>query len=286
MFLSTQQSGVLLPKVRFALRGVRMSRRVVLDFALSLQLLIASAVVAQNPPSSDPQAVAFAAQSTQALTGGTSIRDVTLTGNVTWTAGSDTEAGTATLLAFGAGESRMDLALSGGTRTEIRDASTGIPQGEWFAPGDASGLFASQNCWTDAVWFFPVLGSLAAGPNIILAYIGQENRNGETVQHIRTYVYQPVAYPASPTPEQLSTMDFYLDAVTLLPLTVTYNAHPDNDATTNISVEIDFSNYQPISGVNVPMRIQKYIQGTLTIELMLSSAAFNTGLPITNFTIS
>ena len=238
--------------------------------------------LAQGPPASDPQAVALAGQSIAAITGGATISDVTLTGNVTWN-GSDT--GTATLSALGTGESRMDLALTSGTRSEIRDVQTGVQQGQWFAPNNASGYFASHNCWTDTVWFFPALGSLAAGPNVVLSYIGQESRNGGTVQRIQSYVYQSVWFP-DPSPQQLSIMDFYLDATSFLPVAVTFNVHPDNDATTNLLVEIDFSNYQTTNGVAVPMHIQRYLQGNLLVDVVVSGASFNTGLTLSVFTIN
>jgi hypothetical protein len=234
---------------------------------------------------SDPQALVYAAQSIAAMTGSTAISDVTLTGTVTWNAGADT--GTATLRALGTGESRMDLVLTSGTRTEIRDAQTGTPLGQWFAPNNSSGYFASQNCWTDTAWFFPVLGSLTASPGVVLSYIGQEVRNGESVQHIQSYVYQPnSASLPSPSPQQLSTMDFYLDATTLLPSAITFNAHPDNNANTNLLIEIDFSNYQTIGGVVVPMQIQKYQQGNPLVALVLTGASFNTGLSLSIFTIN
>jgi hypothetical protein len=245
--------------------------------------LLCTAAHAQNPPASDPQALSYAAQSIAATVGSINISDVTLTGSVTWN-GSDT--GTATLRALGTGESRMDLALTSGSRTEVRDAQTGAQLGQWFAPNNASGNYASQNCWTDAVWFFPVLGSLAAGPNIVLSYIGPETRNGENVQHIQSYVYQPNLSGLTPSPQQLSTMDFYLDATTLLPAAVTFNAHPDNDATTNLLVEVDFSNYQAIGGVVVPMRIQRYQQGNLMVDVVVTGASFNTGLSLLIFAVN
>jgi hypothetical protein len=237
---------------------------------------------AQNPPPSDPQAVAFAAQSISAIAGGVSITDVTLSGNVTWN-GSDT--GSATLKALGTGESRMDLALTSGTHTEIRDAQTGVSLGQWTNPDNAAGNFADHNCRTDAVWFFPILGSLQAGPNTVLSYMGPENRNGAAVQHIESYVYQAGQFP-SPSPQQLSTMDFYLDATSLLPVAVTFNAHPDNDANTNLPVEVDFSNYEIVNGVGVPMHIQKYQSGTLMVDLLVTGASFNSGPPLSIFAIN
>ena len=250
--------------------------------ACVLVVFIPTTVFAQGQPPSDPQALAFAAQSIAALTGGASINDVTLTGTVTW-AGTDT--GEATLRGLGTNESRMDLALTKGTRTEIRDAQTGPWLGQWIAPNNLSGRFASHNCWTDAVWFFPALGSLAAGPNIVLSYIGQGTWKGTSVQHIQSYFYLSGQSP-SPTAKKLSTMDFYLDASTLLPVAVTFNAHPDNNASANLFVEIDLSSYQSVNGVLVPMHIQKYQQGSLLVDAVVTQASLNTGLSLSIFSIN
>jgi hypothetical protein len=252
--------------------------------ACLFSVLAAPSMFGQNPPTSNPQAAAYAAQSIAAVTGGAAIGDVTLTGSVTWN-GSRT--GTATLRALGTGESRIDLALTSGTRTEIRDAQTGVPLGEWIAPSNATGLFATQNCATDAVWFFPVLGSLAAGPSAVLSYIGQTTWNDTNVQHIQSYVYQASPTPGlNPSLQQLSTMDFYLDATSFLPVAVTYNVHPDNNSGVNLLVEIDFSNYQKINGMMVPMHIQKSQQGNVMVDVVVSSASFNTGLELSLFTIN
>lgn len=254
-------------------------------FVVSLASIFAtSPLYTQNSPASDPQASSFAAQSIAALTGGMPISDVTLTGTVTW---NGTNTGNATLRALGTAESRMDIVFSSGTRTEIRDAQTGVAIGQWTNPNGNTGAVAFQNCQTDAVWFFPALGSLTAGNNVVLAYIGQETRNGEAVQHIQSSVYDP-NWPSGviPTDQQLSTMDFYLDATTLLPVAITFNAHPDNSSTTNLLVEIDFSNYQSVSGSSVPMQIQKYLQGNLLSEMTISNVLLNSGLPLSTFAIN
>ncbi len=251
-----------------------------------LVVLFGTASSFSQVPVSDPQAVSFAAQSIAALTGGTAINDVTLTGTVTWSGGTDPEMGSATLLASGTTESRTNFVLPSGTRTEIRDASAGTAQGEWIAQTGTSGIFASQNCATDAVWFFPVLGSLAAGPGVVLSYVGQETRNGQIVQHIQSYIYQPNPPPVTPSLQQLSAIDFYLDSGTHLPVAIVFNTHPDNTASTNLSVEVDFSNYQVLNGILVPTHIQRFSQGSLLADIAISSAAFNTGIPISNFTIN
>jgi len=235
---------------------------------------------------SDPQALALALRALAALWGNQVIHDVTLTGNVTWVSG-NSETGTAALEALGTNESRIDLALPDGTRTEIRDASAGFAQGKWINPDGKSGMFAAHNAMTDAVWFFPALGSLTGGPNIVLSYVGPETRNGQSVQHLRSCHYQTPS-PNTPdlTEQQLSTMDFYLDAASSLPVAVVFNQHPDDNARVNIPIEVDYSNYQPISGVLVPMHIQKSMNGAPLLDVTLTGVVFNSGLALSEFSVN
>jgi hypothetical protein len=150
---------------------------------LFLFLLLASFALAQKPPVSDPQALALAAQSIAALTSGNAVLDVTLSGNATWIVGSDKEAGSTTLLAKGTGESRVDLNLSGGTRSEVRNDSSGYPQGQFVGADGTVQSWALHNCWINASWFFPALSILApiSDPAVILTYVGEESRNGAPV---------------------------------------------------------------------------------------------------------
>lgn len=220
-----------------------------------------------------------------AILGGKQILDVTLSGRVTWTVGMESETGTVTLWALSTGQSRVDLALSSGSRREIRDSATETDRGSWRNPAGRTELSSPPNCLTDPVWFFPALGSLSARPNVVLSYVGRETRNGSTVQHIRSHVCMP-SLPTLRSPiQQLSRMDFYLDCATHLPVATVCNTHPDNAADSNVAVEIDFGNYQQIDGVQVPTSIQRFVQGTLLADISLDTASFNTGLSLSTFAI-
>ncbi len=254
----------------------------------SLCLLVAFFASAQNLPQSDPQALTLAAQSLRALTGGTAIADVTLVGNVTSIAGSDMETGTGAFLAKGTGESRVDLTLSGGKRSDIRNSSNGFfPQGAWITNGGTSTAYAQHNCWTDTGWFFPALTSLSASdPSIVLSYVGLENRSGLSVQHLRAYRYvSSQRTEVTAQTQQLSTMDFYLDSVSLLPLAIGFKVHPDDDMDTDIRTEVRFANYRAVNGVLVPFHIQRLVNDGLVLDVIITSAAVNSGLPDSNFTI-
>lgn len=256
---------------------------------LSAFIALPSLVVAQNQPASDPTALSFAAQSVSAMVGNATITDVTLTGNVnTWMVGSTADSGIVTLKISGYGESRIDMQLTtNGLWSLIRDASTGIQQGEWISRGTGT-LYSQTNCLTDAAWFYPLNSAMAVAPNnsVVLSYIGVETLGGVQVQHLRSYNYQPNLDPDSEAQLQsASTIDYYLDASTLLPVTEQFNTFADTNPSIVIPVQVWYLNYQKVSGVNGPQEIQEYVNGTLQFDATITSVSFNTGIPLSVFTV-
>jgi hypothetical protein len=249
--------------------------------------LILSSVfaVAQTAPqtTSDALAISLAQKSVLALTGGNPVSDITLNANLTSIVGADYETGTATFHAKGTSESRVDLNLSTGTRSDVRSVTNGVPSGSWQSNAATSAAYANHNCWSDAVWFFPALSSLTetANPNFIFKYIGQEQHGSVNTQHIR--VYQSSSQN-SPIPT-LSTMDFYLDAVSSLPVALGFSAHPDDTMGTNLPVEINFANYRPVNGIQVAFHFQKSFNGLVVLDATVTNASFNSGLADTLFTL-
>jgi len=73
----------------------------------------------------------------------------------------------------------------------------------------------------------------------------------------------------------LSTSHLYLDPVTYLPSAFSFNTHPDDNSGTDIPVHVVFSNYQQVNGVAIPYRIQRYINGTLNLDLTVTQASVN-----------
>jgi hypothetical protein len=251
-------------------------------FVVSLILLLSLVSFAQNLPKSDPQAVLFASQAILALTHGSSISDVRLTADVTWVADKP-ESGTGILMSKGTSESRLDLELSsGGIRTEIRNNLHG-PAGKWTNPDGKSGKYAFHNCLTDAAWFFPAFSSLArtVDSHFVFAYFGEEIWNDVSAKHVRVSQVER----AFKDRQRLSTMDFYLDPTTLLPLGVAFKTHPDNDMNAEIATEVRFSDYQLVSGVEVPFRIERVQNGAVLLDAKVSEVSFNTGLSNDSFVI-
>jgi hypothetical protein len=233
-----------------------------------------------QPPASDAQAISLAQQAIEAMTHGVTVKDVTLTGTATLPSGSAPHNGKVTLTASGSAKSRLDIVLPEGTRTEVRNSSTGMPQGKWTSPDRSSGMFATQNCWTDPVWFFPALSSLSTSdPSVIFHYVGSETRGEFSVQHIQVYRSVTGVDPAIASEiQRLSITDFFLESKSALPIEVDFNVHPDDESGTNISMVVIFSAYQTISGVQLPTRILQYVNNSPVIDMTVASASVNAGV--------
>jgi hypothetical protein len=215
------------------------------------------------------------------------ISDVTLTGSVHRIAGSDDETGTATLKALSTGSARADFSLSSGPSSELQNVSAAQPSGNWSGPDGVAHPIPFHNLLSEPAWFFPTLAisrRLSAG--YVVTDLGPETRNGREVEHISVSQNPPSQFPAGPLSFQhLTQLDFYLDSVTFLPDAITFNIHPDNNALLDIPVEIDFSDYRPVSGVQIPFHIQKFLNNSLLLDFQVQSAAINSGLSASEFAI-
>jgi hypothetical protein len=219
-----------------------------------------------------------------ALTNGETVSDATLNASVTSTISADYDTGHATFYAKGITESRVDLNMNAtGTRSDVRNVAMRAPGGAWETNGGTPLHFAPHNCFTDAAWFFPTLSSLSqtANPNFVFSYIAEEQHGGVNAQHIRVYQWSAEGAPSA----RLSTMDFYLDAVSFLPIAIGFVSHPDNNMGTNLPSEIEFANYRSVNGVRVPFHFQKIFGGGVVLDVIVTSASFNTGLSDTLFTL-
>lgn len=248
---------------------------------VSLVTLLVVSSSAQTTPVSDPQALSLAQKSVAAMIGNSSLVDVQLQGNVVSIFGADSETGRGTFQAKGTGESRVDLNLNKQVRSDVRSVASGVPVGSWKRDAASSKSYSNHNCWTDAAWFFPALSALSqtANPNFIFSYLGQQKRGAVTAEHLRVY-----QQGLGPIP-QLSTMDFYLDTVSLLPLAVAFKQHPDNDLLTDIPVEVNFASYQPINGVQVPFHFQRMFNGGVVLDVTVTNAVLNTGVSDSVFSL-
>ena len=268
----------------------------VVPVSLPAQGSSSSSTTSVAPGTSDPQAVALVQRALAALTGGVAVADVTLNGTARSIAGSDDESGTATLTALAAGDSKVSLNLTSGPRSEIRNpastSSSGVAVGTWSGPDGTLHPMAEHNLMTDPTWFFPAftLANLMSSQNYELNYVGLETHDSQAVVHISASQQFPA--PANTPsqiavlPQHLSQMDLYVDPTSLLPVALAFNTHPDTNALVDIAIEIRFSGYQTVSGVEVPLHVQQYINNGLSLDLQFSSTILNSGLSISAFALN
>jgi hypothetical protein len=251
---------------------------------LFCSLVARQAIAAPQAVVRDPQALTLISSSLKALTGQAAVNDATLQATASYVAGSDQESGAATLTALGNQESLVQLNLSSGSRQEIRNG----PAGAWSGPDGTAHSMAIHNCWTDGSWFLPTLTleAVLADPQLAVAYLGPDASKGRPLLHLQVARALP-GQSASVTALilRLSAMDIYFDPQSFLPVVLDFNTHPDSDAGTNLPVEIQFGNFQNTSGALVPFHIQKYLQGTLTLDLVVTKVAINSGVPQSEFAI-
>ena len=240
----------------------------------------ASSSIAQSPANSGALATTLVRQAISAMTSGTATSDVVINANITSANGDDADTGTATFRAKGFVESRVDLNLSSGTRTETRAAAG---SGAWKVNDGNATTAAGQNCQTDAAWFFPALSSLAqvSNPNFVFTYIDDEEHGGVNTHHIR--VYQTSTAVDSALFERMTTEEIYLDVQSGLPVAVAFKIHPDSDLLTDLDTEVRFGNYQKVSGVLVPYSIQRVVNGGVVLDAAVTSAVVNGGVPDSEF---
>jgi hypothetical protein len=239
-------------------------------------------------PASSSQATTLLTQSAAALTGSVAVSDVTLSGTVERIAGSDHETGTAVLKSIASGASSVSLSLPSGPRSEVVAFSNDCMAGIWSGSDGVAHPASNHNLMTDSSWFFPALtvGRMISTGKYVLTYVGHETQNAEAVEHLTVYQPSTVSLPAGiATFSHLTQMDLYLDSTTLLPAILAFNIHPDNNAGLDIPVQILFSNYLPVNGVQIPFHVQKFINHSLALDLQFTSATLNSGLTSSSFSL-
>jgi len=264
---------------------MRVALAAVLAVILSISILLPAA--AQRTASTSAQAVQLLQSALKALAPNAATTDVTLSGSAHYIAGSDDETGTATLEAIAAGASRVDLSLPSGPRSEVRNLAGDPPKGVWSGTDGVAHSIAGHNLFAEPSWFSPALAITRelSSSGYIASYVGAETLDSQDVQHISLS-----RQPADPSADSLlishlTQVELYLDSSTLLPVAMTFNIHPDDNAFLDIPIEVRFSDYRSVNGAQVPFHVQKFLNNGLVLDLQFQNAAINSGLSPTEFAV-
>jgi hypothetical protein len=249
-------------------------------FALVLisSVLVALPLGAQQAVPRDAIAISLLQKSAAAMAS-VAPTDSSATGNIDIVEGSTNESGTIQILTLGTNQTAESLTLPDSQRSVI------------YSKGDAREVVGTQSTnpvleliVTDQCADFPLpllLGALN-NPDEAFQYVGQETLNGVSVQHIKVWN----SFSSKPRLQKLasfSVRDVWLDAASSLPVKIAYKRQAGGGAVPSIPVEISFSNYTNVNGVQYPFQINKSFNGTPWQTITIQNVSFNTGLTATQF---
>lgn len=260
--------------------------RLFVSLALSFILLQSTLAALRQSAVSSSQASTVLQNSLAAILGNSSVSDVTITGTARRIAGTDDETGSVTFQAVGA-SSKIALNLPSGARIETRSNTSSTLTGSWSGPDGVSHPLAFHNLAVDS-GLFPLftLSAITSSKNSVLSLVGQEIRNGQSVIHLSALQQFPsLSGDSAALMQGLSQLDIFLDASTNLPVSLSFKTHPDDNALLDIPIEIQFSDYRLVSGVQVPFHVQKLLNNVLVLDLAFQNVAFNSGISANTFSI-
>ena len=230
---------------------------------------VAQAAGSSNTPVILPQIA-------QAFSQGKTVNSVVLSAAAEWIAGSDDETGSATLTASADGSFSVQLQLPKGSRVDSQTSFSSGQSCTWTNAAGVEHAMPLHNCAGTMAWFLPSVAFLGGQqPSEVMTTITQTANSPfvDVLQQQQPQISTSASLTALLT--HLSISHLYLDPVTFLPSALSFNTHPDDNSGTDIPVHVVFTNYQQVNGVMIPYRIQRYVNGSLNLDLIVTQAAVN-----------
>jgi hypothetical protein len=239
--------------------------------------VLTKTVLAQGATQATPPAIVGLAAT--AFSGGRVIHTAQLIGNATWYAGGSTDSGSVTLTGASAGSSKMQLSLSSlGQKSESQSGVGESASCSWEGNDGVSHVVG--NCWRSVLWFLPLFSLqpslMPSNLQIVDLGIGTVGSSTATYRHVKSQFIEagaPDAVSAEFTAQ--SAADLGLDSRTHLPATLVYSQHPDHGPPLSIQFEIQYSDYRSVDGVQIPFHIQRLVNGSLQLDIVVQSAQIN-----------
>lgn len=278
LFFGVAEGGSRAPLDRWSKASVRILAIFCVCAGIAFAQQSSSAPVAQQSSSVPLSALT---SSLSGLTGGTTLHDLSLQGTGTSNLAAKSETGSISILCSVNGYGQLQFQTPNAPRTETYQLTNGTARGSWTGSDGTQHTVANHNLLTGEQWFCPavLLSRLVKATNTSLQFVGIESRNGQSLEHFlvtRSISGLPLS-KQSALLTHLTELNIFLDVQTLHPAILAFNAHPDNNASIDIPIEIRFENYIQSAGIWYPSRIEKHINNSLVLGLDVQSAAFNKG---------
>ncbi len=235
-------------------------------------------LIACLPLSAQTNAGAALAELQHVMFGNLPIQKIVLSGQVVWTVGSSQDSGQVSLTADVTGNVVSDFILAkSGEHKDVVEAGP-LSACTLSVPGQSTHTANGLSCWRPTAWFYPAISlqptSLLSGIGIV--DLGTGEVGSGTYRHLQSQLVLS-ALESSLTMRLMtdSTTDIGLDPSSFLPAVLRYSVHPDDGSAALIPIEIHFSNYQQVNGVQVPYLIEKYVNGALLASITVTSTQIN-----------
>lgn len=229
-------------------------------------------------PQRDATALTLLQQSVAAMAT-TMPSDSTATGSVTIVEGSLNESGTVSIQTKGTSETSETINLPDGSRSIVYSNQDAKEINGPQSVNSPLELMVVDQC---ADFPLPLLSAFLTNADESLRYVGQETVNGTSVQHIQVWN----SFASQPRMRKLSALsgrDIWLDSTSSLPVKIAWLRQPGEGAVHVTRMEIVFSNYTNVNGIQYPFQISKLYNGTPWQTITIQNVSFNTGLTDAQF---
>jgi hypothetical protein len=258
------------------LKIFRFSRLYAILFGISLFIVLATSAQAQGG-----SAGGALNQLSMAFSGGKTVQAVQLSGSATWYVGNLEDSGTVSMTASVDGSSTMQLILATtGQRIESQTGSGLDMTYQWAGADGTPHRIASGACWRPALWFLPSLSlqPLLQTGNVAVVDLGLGGVGSSSTiyRHIQSQLRFSGAPSLMTTDATLqSTTDIGLDPSSLLPAVLAYSVRPDDGSPTQIAIEVRYSEYHRVNGVQIPFHIERFVNRALQLDILITAAQIN-----------
>jgi outer membrane lipoprotein-sorting protein len=231
----------------------------------------------------DPLAVNLLAQSL-AVAGGsavTAIQDFTGTGTITYNWAGEVVFGSVKVYGKGLDEFRMDSSVPAGNQSLVVNGKEAI-----LTPAyDKKAKFPTYGMMTAGSLTFPAvrIAQVLSDSSIQASYLGSVTWNGSQAYQVHVALPLDPQLTLNPNFSGLGEFDLYFDPLSYRLLALAEKIWWDDDLRQSYLHEFQFSDYQPVNGMLVPLAIIEKMGGQQTWSMTLSSLTFNSGLSDTLF---
>lgn len=226
--------------------------------------LLATNVAAATLPSALTQAQT-------AFSSGVEVKNVSLTGQVTWVTGSTKDSGTFSAAISEDGSSLMTFVLASRGSYHESYTATGLGRScEWQGRDQIAHVIDSSLCTLPIAWLLPSVALQPTSPHTSVIDAG--------LLSIGTHQYNQLDIRAAGFPAATSmgvlanygvaTVD--LDPATFLPARTRQTLFPGSNPLSPVAMEVEYSQYVKTSGVQIPRTIVRQLDGATDLTFTVT----------------